>query len=346
VLASPAHEGYLCTRKILVPHVLRDDTIIQQQVEVYQTETMAYLLRGNENTACVSRERSNMHRSGRENCQKVGCGSTPDRSERCDAFHNYSSLFLALPCSSFAILRCIRAEHVRFLAYSAGKSPLVTGRAARLRLAALPVPLGLFLAGIARNSRGHLGIRRLFFKKTEERKRRYQEEPPGVLEEPPGKTPAALPSPRRSSWGLFLGSGRAPGGYSEPPRLLLGALPGARKSPRRLFPHTKQHPQQRNRRQGESRERRREQGRQQEQRGCQYPAGLAATPAGTETAACACACAKACASVRKSVRERARACASVRWRVGLQCSRCRRRRRRRRRRRSRACASVRERLRV
>ena len=65
--------------------------------------------------------------------------------------------------------------------------------------------------GIARNSRGHLGIRRLFFKKTEERKRRYQEEPPGVLEEPPGKTPAALPSPRRpagprgfpggSSWG-------------------------------------------------------------------------------------------------------------------------------------------------
>ena len=35
------------------------------------------------------------------------------------------------------------------------------------------------------------------------------------------------------------------GGSSEPPRLFLGALlPGARKSPRRLFPHTEQHPQQ------------------------------------------------------------------------------------------------------
>ena len=146
-LASPAHEGYLCTRKILVPHVLRDDTIIRQQVEVYQTETMAYLLRGNENTACVSRERSNMHRSGRENCQKVGCGSTPDRSERCDAFHNYSSLFLALPCSSFAILRCIRAEHVRFLAIPRGRALWAQEERARLRLAALPVPLGLFLAG-------------------------------------------------------------------------------------------------------------------------------------------------------------------------------------------------------
>ena len=34
------------------------------------------------------------------------------------------------------------------------------------------------------------------------------------------------------------------GGSSEPPRLFLGALlPGARKSPRRLFPHTEQHPQ-------------------------------------------------------------------------------------------------------
>ena len=33
------------------------------------------------------------------------------------------------------------------------------------------------------------------------------------------------------------------GGSSEPPRLFLGApLPGARKSPRRLFPHTEQHP--------------------------------------------------------------------------------------------------------
>ena len=34
-------------------------------------------------------------------------------------------------------------------------------------------------------------------------------------EGPPGKTPAALPSPRGSYWGLFLGSGRAPGGYSR-----------------------------------------------------------------------------------------------------------------------------------
>ena len=128
VLASPAHEGYLCTRKILVPHVLRDDTIIRQQVEVYQTETMAYLLRGNENTACVSRERSNMHRSGRENCQKVGCGSTPDRSERYDAFHNYSSLFLALPCSSFAILRSHTHAYPLKYAYSHYKKKLSTRR--------------------------------------------------------------------------------------------------------------------------------------------------------------------------------------------------------------------------
>ena len=84
-LASPAHEEYLCTRKRLVPHVWRDGTMIRQQVEVYQTETMVYLLRGNEHTACVSRERSKIHRSGRENCQKVGCGSTPvqKRTVRC-----------------------------------------------------------------------------------------------------------------------------------------------------------------------------------------------------------------------------------------------------------------------
>ena len=39
----------------------------------------------------------------------------------------------------------------------------------------------------------------------------------GYQEEPPGQTPVALLSPGCSSSGLFLGPGRAPGGYSHTP---------------------------------------------------------------------------------------------------------------------------------
>ena len=93
-LASPAHEEYLCTRKRLVPHVLRDDTMIRQQVEVYQTETMVYLLRENEHTACLSRERSKITCVGEKTVRKLVAGRRQTRSERCDAI---SELLLDRP---------------------------------------------------------------------------------------------------------------------------------------------------------------------------------------------------------------------------------------------------------